>query len=198
MDETIKVIRIGRDELLKLVENIDDETKDYCINDCIKCWDEKKLWDVPKTEENCLENCSLPVVMLNSEGELLSVIFQSNIYGYDTKILTKIAYIQRLFTPKKFRNKGMFSKLLNILYGCLFEVGYNYIQLFIDDKITVYKKMNFQPLFNTKDKKYWFVLQPILHKNMSDNNRITARENIYNFYPPYILEYINEKEEKYS
>lgn len=194
MDETVSVVRISRDELLKLVENIDDETKDYCINDCIKCWDEKKLWDVPETEENC----SLPVAMLNNEEELVSIIFHSNIYGYNTKMLTKIAYIQRLFTPKKFRNKGNFSKLLTILYSCLFEFGYNYTQLFIDDKVTVYKKLNFVTLFDTKDKKYRFVLQPIIHGNMLDNNRIIAKENVYNFYPEYIREYISKQEEKYA
>lgn len=178
----MKLEYVSRDELLKLVSEIDDETKTYCIDDCIKCWDDKKLWG------------QYPFALLSDEGELLSVVFYSAeqyMQNYN------IAYIQRLFTPLKHRNKGYFSHLITQLHTMFFDLNFDFIQMFIDKKVSVYRKLNFKTLFDTRDCKYEFCLHPVFHNNIKKNNELVIKEGIYNFYSIDILQYIEHKITKY-
>jgi hypothetical protein len=184
---------VTRLEYINLVEGIDKETKEYAINDCLKCWDDKRLWQPTNLP-------SSPVVMLNDEGELLSVIFPCTeiVHNEESLVMAKIAYIQRLFTPKKFRKQGNFTKLLSCYYEHLFDTHYAYIKMFIDKEIELYKHLNFHGLFDTKDGKYSFCMQPIVHQNMIKNNNLVAKEKLENFYQPSIIQYIDKMKAKYE
>ncbi|NBP03730.1 MAG: hypothetical protein EBU90_27255 [Proteobacteria bacterium] len=173
---------VDRHNLLDLTENIDSETKDYCVNDCIKCWDEKQLWD------------DSPPVTLQKAGELLSVIFWS------TEIVNgeKVVYIQRLFTPKEHRQKGYFTMLLRQLHYEQFDKGYRFIKMFIDRQVKVYKDLNYVSVFDTRDGKYAFCLQPMLCWDLKNSNTIVARGHLYDFYSRPVIEYIETQIIKYA
>ena len=81
------IMRITRPELIRLAESFDDETKQYCLNDCIPTWDNKRLWD------------SASPYVLQVDNNIVSVIF-ANILNHTCA--SKIIYIQRMITPKQY------------------------------------------------------------------------------------------------
>ena len=82
-------MRITRDNLIELAQSFDDETKDYCLNDCIPTWDNKGLWQYDQ-----------PYVLKVSD-DIVSVIFLNTVHTHTANIV----YIQRLFTPKQYLGK---------------------------------------------------------------------------------------------
>lgn len=185
----LKTTRLTKEELLKYIENIDEESKQYCLNDCITCWDSKDLW------------LYKPIALINENDELLSVIFWSFDYIDNPGLFVEdssIAYIQRLFTPLKHRNKGYFTFLILELYRELFDAEIRYVKLFIKKNVNIYKELNFVSLFDTKDGEYEFCMQPILFNELKRNNEIVAKNGLTGFFSPTILEYIEYIKLKYT
>lgn len=170
---------ITRTELLDYSNNFDEETKQYCLNDCIKTWDDKNLWEFK------------PIAFINDNNELVCIIFYNYIQN------NNIMYIQRLFTPLKFQKKGYFTNLLTLLYEQAFNYGCKFIQMFIKPSIGIYKQLNFIPLFDTVSG-YQFCLTPVLCRDLQHNNQLVVLNKTCNFYNECMQEYINTIRQKYA
>lgn len=181
MDISSNIKLLERQELVTLVQDIDTETKDYCIDDCIKCWDEKNLWGHRPWG-------------LVIDGKLKSVIFW-NLEVVDDQ---QVAYIQRLFNPVEARGKGHFTQLLTELYKALFDNNYRFVKLFMDKKVALYQRLNFTSLFDTRDQKYSFCLQPMLSFDLKLNNVIVAQNGVHTFYTKGVMDYIESQIIKYA
>lgn len=177
-----KIDLLTREDLLKHVENIDKETKQYCISDCVSCWDTKDLW------------MYRPHALIDENNELLCVVF----WSVENVGLEQIVYVQRLFTPIKHRNKGHFTTLIGEVYKDFFDIGFKHMKLFIKKNVAIYKELNFVSLFNTKDGEYEFCMQPILFNELKKNNEIVAKNGVAGFFSPPIVEYIEDIKQKYT
>lgn len=175
-------MRITRPELIRLSESFDEETKHYCLNDCIPTWDNKRLWE------------SADPYVLQVDNNVVSVIF-ANILNHSCT--SKILYIQRLFTPKQYRNKGYFTELLTQVYTTAFDFDCRFMQLFYKPDLHIYKKLNFMPLFTTLEG-YEYCLQPMLCADMKYNNQIVVLNKNCNFYNDSIINYIDIMKQNYA
>lgn len=175
---------LNKQQLLDYSKQFDSETLAYCIDDCIATWDRKNLWFYN------------PPRALIDEGQdqLLSVIF----YSTELWLNARVAYVQRLFTPVKHRNHGHFSKLITNLYEELFDKHYKFIKMFTVKTAGVYHTLNFTTLFDTRDQKYSFCLQPIVYQNMKINNQLVASNGPYGFYSKSIMQYIETQIKEYA
>ena len=176
------IMRITRPELIRLAESFDDETKQYCLNDCIPTWDNKRLWD------------SASPYVLQVDDNIVSVIF-ANILNHSCA--SKIIYIQRLFTPKQYRTQGHFTELLTQVYTTAFDFGCGFMQLFYKPDLHIYKKLNFMPLFTTLEG-YEYCLQPMLCADMKHNNQIVMLNKNCNFYNESASNHIDIIKQKYA
>ena len=176
------IMRITRPELIRLAESFDDETKQYCLNDCIPTWDNKRLWD------------SASPYVLQVDNNIVSVIF-ANILNHSCA--SKIIYIQRLFTPKQYRTQGHFTELLTQVYKMAFDFGCGFMQLFYKPDLHIYKKLNFMPLFTTLEG-YEYCLQPMLCADMKHNNQIVMLNKNCNFYNESASNHIDIIKQKYA
>jgi len=174
-------MRITRDNLIELAQSFDDETKDYCLNDCIPTWDNKGLWTYDQ-----------PYV-LKIGDDIVSVIFLNTVHTHTANIV----YIQRLFTPKQYRKQGYFTELLTQVYIEHFNSGYHYMQLFYKPTVNIYKQLNFISLFTTLEG-YEYCLQPMLCADMKHNNQLAILNKSCNFYNDDVTEYINSMKQKYA
>lgn len=173
--------RINREELIKLAQTFDVETKDYCLNDCIPTWDNKGLWK------------HYPPYALEVDGQLVSFTFLST----KQTGTSNIVYIQRVFTPQQFRKRGYFTELLCQIYSKFFNIGYNYIQLFHKPSVKLYKELNFMSVFQTLDG-YEFCLQPIICNDLKFNNQLIASNKTCKFYTDDDMKYIESMKKIYA
>lgn len=173
--------------ITKLAEQFDDETKNYYFNDCLINYNNKSA-------TTAFEFYGL----VDDYGEVLTVfiISTSCLFDINMRSIDRVAYIERCFTPLKHRCKGYFTLSLSMLHNLYFNRGYNYIKMYMDKNVKVYNKLNFARLFDTKDGKYTFCLQPLIHRDFYKNNTLTAKEGVYNFYTDQALQYITNMQSK--
>lgn len=151
----------------KYLQYHDKWAYNYTYNDILPYWDENNYWGKFPIKIGFKITPTIPL----PGDEIVGGIA----YTFENEAL----HIKRLFTCKKYRNKGVANRLLEEAWYVGYHKNCKCIRMWCDkEAIPFYKKLGYKFLgFNKED--YGYVYLPILTENMSETLNKTKDLNPY-------------------